>query len=115
MRAVREQPRLVVAKALGMLCLVACGLVLGLLLGGDGRDAAAEQASRTAQLRLVATERTLRGESDQLRDTRALLARSRAVRARTRARFRAAQRENAELRSDLRRARRAAVRARARP
>ena len=48
MRAAREQPRLVTAKALGLLCLAACGVVLGLSLGGDSGADASDKAARPA-------------------------------------------------------------------
>lgn len=99
MRAMREQPRLVVAKALGMLSLVVCSLVLGFLLRGDSGD---DEAARSTQLRLVAAERTLRGEAELLRDTRAELAESRVARDRLRARVSATSRSNARLRRGLR-------------
>lgn len=107
MRVVREQPRLVTAKALGLLCLAACCIVLGLSLGGDDGADASDKAARTAQLQLTAAERSLRGQADRLHQTRAQLDRARASRARTSARLRAARRTNAKLRRDLRRVRRA--------
>ncbi len=112
MRVVREQPRLATAKALGLLCLAAFALVLGLSLGGNSGADASDDAARTVQLRLTAVEQTLEAQSDRLQQTRAKLERSRRVRARTSARLRAAQRSNVKLRRDLRRVRRALIRAR---
>lgn len=114
MRAAREQPRLVIAKSLGLLAVAACGVVLGLLLGADSGPDAGHEAARTTQLRLISTERTLRGQADELHATRARLERARSARARTAARLRATRRANATLRRDLRRVRRALIRARAR-
>ncbi len=113
-RAAREQPRLVVAKTLGLLGLLVCGVAFGALLGGDSGADARDDAARTTQLRLVGTERALRSEGDLLRTTRARLDRSRTARARTAARLRTAQRTSVKLRRDLRRVRRALIRARER-
>lgn len=115
MRIVREQPRLATAKALGLLSLAACGLVLGLLLSGDSGADANDKAARAAQLRVIAAQQTLRTQADDLRETRTQLERSRTTRARTAARLRATQRANAKLRRDLRRVRRALLRARESP
>lgn len=114
MRVMREQPRLVTAKALGLLCLAAVALVLGLSLGGDSGADASDKAARTAQLRASSTRQALRDQSDRLHETSAKLQRSRQVRARISARLRTAQRANATLRRDLRRVRRALLRARER-
>lgn len=115
MRAAREHPRLVVAKALGLLAVAACGLVLGLLLRGDGGAVASADAARSAQVRLISTQQTLRSEAVLLETTRAQLDRSRAARKRTAVRLRTAQRASAKLRRDLRRVRRALIRARESP
>lgn len=115
MRAAREHPRLVVAKALGLLGVAACGLVLGLLLRGDSGANASADAARTAHVRLISTEQTLRSEADLLQTTRAQLDRSRTARIRIAARLRTARRANAKLRRDLRRVRRALTRARESP
>lgn len=115
MRVVREQPRLVTAKALGLLCLAACGVVLGMALGGDSGAGASDKATaRTAHTQLTAAEQSLRGQADLLRATRTQLDRARAARARTAARLRAARRNNVKLRRDLRRVRRALRLSRAR-
>ncbi len=108
MRAAREHPRLVVAKALGMLCLVGCGFALGLLVGGG------EEVPRSTQLRLLTAERTARSAVHVNRDTRAQLARERAARAHAEDRLRVAKRNNVKLRRNLRVVRRALLRERRR-
>ena len=113
MRAAREHPRLVAAQIVGVLCILGCAFALGLLLGGgDGDDEQEDRVARSTQLRLITAERTRRGDADALRETRALLTRSREVRTRMRARLRNAVRDNVKLRRDLRVVRRALLRER---
>jgi hypothetical protein len=57
MRAVREQPRLVVARVLAALCLVVAGAAVGGAMRDDGRDEA-----RAAQTRLVSAQRSARDQ-----------------------------------------------------
>lgn len=105
MRALQEQPRLVVAKALGMLLLLGSAFVLGLLLPGEGGDAdgvAASDPSPTAQPRPIAAQQTPPREDDLLRRTRAQLARSRAAHGRLQMRLRSVSRTSARLQRDLR-------------
>ncbi len=107
-RAVTEHPRLVVAKAIGMLCLVGCGLALGLLLrGGD-------EVPRSTQVRLVSAELSARNEASVNREMRAQLERARAARAHAEERLRVAKRNNVKLRREIRVVRRALLRARRR-
>ena len=96
MRAAREQPRVVIAKALALLCLLAGGIAIGTAIGGGDRDevrelrvraTSAEQTARTGQVELerIDTERR-----------EAVAARARAKRALARLR-----RVNRGLRRDL--------------
>jgi hypothetical protein len=111
MRAAREQPRIFVAKVLGVLCLMGCSLAAGILLGGGGGDDN-DAVVRAQQSRVRAAERALGDQADELRRARGQLTRERAAHAHTRARLRACARRNVRLRRDLRRARRALARAR---
>jgi hypothetical protein len=102
MRAFREQPRLVLARMLGALCLIAAGLGIGAGLDGDDHDAA-----RAAQLRLAAAQRAARSQRPELQRVSAEL--DRAVAARTRAAhaLRDERRVTQRLRRELKAARRA--------
>jgi hypothetical protein len=54
-RTIRERPRLAAITALGLACLVALGLALGLLLGG-GDDSGSESAAAAQEQRAAALE-----------------------------------------------------------
>jgi hypothetical protein len=100
MRAFREQPRLVLARMLGALCLIAAGLAIGAGLDGDDHDAA-------APLRLAAAQRAARSQRPELQRVSAEL--DHAVAARTRAAhaLREERRVTQRLRRELKAARRA--------
>jgi septal ring factor EnvC (AmiA/AmiB activator) len=72
MRAIREQPRLVIARALATLCLVAAGIALGAVTRDDGRD-----KTQAAQARLVSAEQSAREQRAELGRVRAELGRVR--------------------------------------
>lgn len=102
MRTVAEQPRLVLARVLGVLCLIAAGVAIGGVLGGGDGD-----ATRATQMRLVSATQSARGQrAEVLRITAEL---DSAVAARTRAEraLRYQRRVDRRLRRELKVARRA--------
>jgi hypothetical protein len=102
MRAVREQPRLVTAKALGALCLVAAGIAIGAVSDGDGGDAA-----HATQVRLTSAERSARAQRVELQRTRVALERAVAEPARAERTVRDLRRANHRLQRELKAARHA--------
>ncbi len=65
MRAIREQPRLVVAKALGTGFLVLIGLALGVAMRGSDGDRA-----QATDVRLVSAQRAVNARQIELRTAR---------------------------------------------
>ncbi len=116
MRAIREQPRLVIARVLAALCLIAAGMATGGVSRDDRRDEA-----RAAQTRLVSAQRSVREQSAELQHVRVELRRvsgelDRWIAARRRAvhALHGQRRLNERLRRALRIARRAQQRNRPR-
>ncbi len=110
MRAVREQPRLVTAKALGALCLVAAGIAIGAVIDDDGGDAA-----HATQVRLSSAERSGRAQRGELQGARVALERAAAQQARAERTTRDLTRANHRLQRELKAARRAVQRWKRRP
>lgn len=110
MRAVREQPRLVTAKAFSALCLVGAGIAIGAVIDDDGGDAA-----HATQVRLSSTERSGRAQRGELRRTRVALERAAARQVRAERTLRDLRRANHRLRRELEAARRAVHRRKRRP
>ena len=96
MRNVREQPRLVLARILGAICLVLAGVAIGSAL--DRGDADRMHAT---ELRLASAQRTLTGGRAELRAANARVARAEATVRRTGAQARALARSNRRLRDEL--------------
>jgi septal ring factor EnvC (AmiA/AmiB activator) len=61
MRALREQPRLTVAKALALCCLLGVGIAIGVLVG-DGGTKATARPQPTVDRRLAAAQHDLAQE-----------------------------------------------------
>jgi uncharacterized protein HemX len=110
MRAVREQPRLVTAKALWALCLVAAGIAIGVVIADDGGDAA-----QATQVRLSSAERSGRTQRGELQRTRVTLERAATERARAERALRDLRRANHRLQRQLKAAQRAVHRRKRRP
>jgi hypothetical protein len=110
MRSVREQPRLVVAKAFWAVCLVVAGILIGGTLHDDGTDAV--QAS---QLRLTSAQSSGRAQRAELQRTKAELELATAARARAERTSRALRRANHGLQRDLAAAKRPRHRSKRRP
>lgn len=106
MRAFTEHPRVAIAKTLGVLCLVAAGVVLGTLV-----DRGSPGVSRASEVRLASAQRSAQGRRAQLRVTQAELERASTTLARVEQQMRALRRANTRLRHELRAARRARRRA----
>ena len=109
MRAVREQPRVAVAKVLVALCLISVGVAIGDVLRDDGHDAA-----RATEARLVSAQRDARDQYAELHVARAGLDRTVAKLARARRVLRIEREANQRLRRELRITRRALDRTRRR-
>jgi Tfp pilus assembly protein PilO len=101
MRAVREQPRLVIARVLAALCLVLGGAAVG-NARDDGRDEA-----RATQTRLVSAQRSAREQRAEVQRLRAELDRVVAARRRAVHALHGQRRLNQRLRLVLRLTRRA--------
>ena len=109
MRAIREQPRLVIARVLAALCLIAAGLAIGSVSRDDRRDEV-----RATQTRLVSAQRSAHDQRGELQRVSAELRRvsgelDRVIAARRRAvhALHGQRRLNERLRFALRIARRA--------
>jgi hypothetical protein len=109
MRGVSEHPRLVIARALAALCLVAVGFTAGLVRTSDRDD-----VPRATQMRLASVERAARDSGAELSAAHARLARTNALVARGEREAQALTHANARLRQQLRRAERSRRRARSR-
>ena len=96
MRAVRERPRIAALTAVAAVCLLACGVAAGLLVG-EGTEATVEPAPQ-----LVRAEAASRAEREQLRTE---LAKARNTAADCKRRTRAAARVRSALVDRLERAR----------
>ena len=96
MRAAREQPRVVIAKALALLCLLVGAIAIGTAINGDNRDEVRELRVRATTAEQMA--RNHRAELERIDAERgeAVAARARAKRALARVR-----RVNRILRRDL--------------
>jgi hypothetical protein len=96
MRVAREQPRLVLARTLGAICLVLVGVAIGSELDRGDTD-----RTHATQLRLVSAQRSLAGGRAQLRTANSPAARADAEARRTRSQARALTRSNRRLRHEL--------------
>jgi hypothetical protein len=110
MRSVREQPRLVFAKAFWAVCLVVAGILIGGTLGDDGSDAV-----HASQLRLTSVQRSGHAQRVELQRTKAELERATAARTRAERTSRALRRANHGLERDLANAKRSRHRSKRRP
>ena len=102
MRTVREQPRLLIARALAAMCLVVGGAAVGGATRDDGRDEA-----RATQTRLVSAQRSAREQRAEVQRLRAELDRVVASRRRAVHALHGQRRLNQRLRLVLRLTRRA--------
>lgn len=109
MRAAREQPRIVIAKTLACLCLLAAGIAIGTAIDGGDRDFV-----RAMQVRASAAEQAARERHAQLAQTRTQLRAATAARARAKHALDRLRRENRRLRRELNVAERRARQARRR-
>ena len=96
MRAAREQPRIVIAKTLACVCLLAAGIALGTVVDSDDRNTA-----RAMHLPATAAEQSARDRHAELQHRDADLQRSLAARARARHALERLRRVNGRLRRDL--------------
>lgn len=96
MRAAREQPRIVIAKTLACLCLLAAGIALGAAIDRGDPDHV-----RATQVRATAAEQTARDRHAQLEQTRAQLQDATAPRARAKHALDRLRGVNRRLRRDL--------------
>src|SRR3954469_3178279 len=96
MRALREQPRVTVAKTLGAVVLVVIGVAIGALVNGadDGR-------MRATEVRLVSAQRAARTQADQLRVVQGRAERAEAALGRTKRRVKSLVGANRRLQRDL--------------
>jgi hypothetical protein len=101
MRSVREQPRLVFAKAFWAVCLVVAGILIGGALHNDGSDAV-----HASQLRLTSVQRSGRAQRAELQRMAAALARATASRTGAERTSRALPRTNHRLQRELKAAKR---------
>jgi hypothetical protein len=99
MRSLRERPRVVVARALGVAVLLVAGIALGFLL--DDQDADKRTEDRVQRIELVSTRR-----AELLDRTAATLQLERAELDEARRRAAALARRNVRLRRELRRTKR---------
>jgi len=102
MRALREQPRITVAKVLVVVGLVVAGAAVGSLLDGDGGDRV-----QVTQARLASAQRSLATREAELRLGRERIERAEAALGRVEHDARVLTRANRRLRRELRAARRA--------
>lgn len=109
MRALREQPRVAIAKGLAALCLLIAGVAIGDVLRDDGHDEV-----RATEARLVSAQRDVRDQRAALDATRSGLDRTVAKLARARRALRVERQANQRLRHELRVTRRALDRSRRR-
>jgi septal ring factor EnvC (AmiA/AmiB activator) len=109
MRAAREHPRLVIAKALAGLLLVAAGIAIGTAM-----DSGRREVPHGIQVRLVSAEQSARDQNGELERTSAELKRVTAARTRTEHTLRGLRGANRRLRRDLRVAERSLRRAKRR-
>jgi septal ring factor EnvC (AmiA/AmiB activator) len=70
MRALREQPRLTVAKALALCCLLGVGIAIGAVVGDNGTKATA-RPQPTVDRRLAAAQQVLTEERATVSDLQA--------------------------------------------
>ena len=96
MRAAREQPRIVIAKALACLCLLAAGVALGAANDRGDRDDV-----RAMHVRATAAEQTARDRHAELEETRTQLRDATAARARAKHALDRLRSINRRLRRDL--------------
>ena len=109
MRAIREQPRVAIAKGIVALCLIIIGVAIGDVLRDDRHDEV-----RATEARLVSAQRDVRGQRAELHATRSGLDRTVSKLARARRALRIERRANQRLRRELRSTRRALDRVRRR-
>lgn len=107
MRALREQPRVTVAKILVVVALVAMGAVVGATLDGEGGDRV-----QVTQARLASAHQSLTATEVELRVARGRIDSAETALARARQDARVLARENRRLRRELRAAQRARRQAR---
>ena len=96
MRAVREQPRVVIAKALALLCLLAGAIAIGTAINRDNRDEV-----RDLQVRATTAEQTARIRRAELERIDAERREAVAARARAKSALARLRRVNRRLRRDL--------------
>ena len=96
MRAAREQPRLVLARVLGAICLVVAGVGLGVAF-----DHGDTNRTHAIELRFVSAQRSLAGGRAQLWAANARVAHSEDEVRRIRVQARALVRSNRRLRREL--------------
>jgi hypothetical protein len=102
MRAVKEQPRLVVVRVLAVLCLLGVGIAIGAVARGEDRDAV-----RAVEVRLVGAQREARDQRSELQRIAAELEGAVAARSRAKRALDRQRRANVQLRAQLKIARRA--------
>jgi hypothetical protein len=107
MRALRERPRLVAARALGAAILVTMGIGLGALLDEPSGEPARQTRDRLQRIKLVSTRR-----AHALVRTAAALQLQRSALGEARRRSSALERSNDRLRRELRNTQRKLTRAR---
>lgn len=96
MRAAREQPRVVIAKALALLCLFAVGIAAGATIDRSDRD-----AERALQIRATTAEQSARTRQGELQEMDAERRSAIAARARAKHALDRLRRVNQRLRRDL--------------
>jgi hypothetical protein len=96
MRAVREQPRLVVAKAVTATCLLLVGIASGATLDRGDTD-----RMHATQLRLVSAQGSLADDRSELRAANKRVAQANAEARRARSQARALARSDRRLRDEL--------------
>ena len=102
MRAVKEQPRLVVVRVLAALCVLGAGIAIGAVAGGEDRDAV-----RAVEVRLAGAQQEARDQRTELQHMSAELERAVAARSRAKQALDRLRRANVRLRAQLKIARRA--------
>lgn len=102
MRRLREQPRITLAAAAGLMCLVLVGIAIGTLIQSGDDDRA-----RAAQTQLVSASHSLSAQRVERRAALARAERAELARARAEREVAALKRANRRLRRDLRAANRA--------
>jgi chromosome segregation ATPase len=113
MRALREQPRLTVATALALCCLLAVGIAIGAAVGDHGTSASA-RSQPTMDRRLVAAQHELANERTTVGELRVQRGAAAASQAEIQRALSTARQQRQRLQLQLRVARRALHRLRRR-